>query len=116
MIHVEERSLRPFEQHGLPALERLPHDTTRIDGERQEPRRQPLEEVDVLLGAGSFATSTRALQELEHLVRRFHTRAHEILGPNEIAQVADANAAPSVLVLVRGPNPPPRRADLLLLL
>src|SRR6266511_2381740 len=112
MIDVEQGALRPFEEHRLPALQRLVNDPPHVHGERQEPRREPFEQPDMLLRVGALAR----VQELEELVRGLHARTDEFARPREIAEVADPNPAAAVLVLVGGPDAAPGRADLVALL
>ena len=109
MIHVEERALRSFEQHGLAALQGLPDRAPGVHRQRQQPGCQPLEQLHVLSGVCPFGGAEQA----EDLVGRLDASAHELLGPAQVPQVAHADAAASVLVLVRRPDAPPRRADLL---
>ena len=49
MIDIEQCPLGPLEQHRLAALQRIPDDSPRIHGQRQQARCQALEEMDVLL-------------------------------------------------------------------
>src|SRR2546425_599018 len=55
-------------------------------------------------------------EEVEELVGRLHARADQLLRAREVAEVADPNAAASVLILVGRADAAPRRADLLALL
>ena len=70
--------------------------------------------MDVLFGTGPLPAprSPAPAQHSQHLVRRVDARAHELLGAGEVAQIADAHAAPAVFVFVGRANAPSRRPDL----
>ena len=59
---------------------------------------------------------TPCAQHSEHLVCRGDPRPHQLLRVGKIAQVSDAHAAATVLVLVGRTDPPPCRANFLLFL
>ena len=68
--------------------------------------------MDVLFGTGPLPAPRSPRQHSQHLVRRVDAGAHELLGAGEVAQIADAHAAPAVLVFVGRANAPSRRPDL----
>src|SRR5207244_1108745 len=63
---------------------------------------------DVLGRVGAFWRA----EQLEHLVRSLDALAHDAPRPGKVAEVAHAQAAAAVFVLVRRTDAPTRRADL----
>src|SRR6478672_11195917 len=79
-----------------------------VFSERQEAVPELVEHAEGVIDVRPFVARDR---ELDVGVR--DTALDELAQPLRISQVEHANAASTVLVLVRRPDSPPRRADLL---
>src|SRR5205823_1925733 len=72
-------------------------------------RGEPLEQPDVPPRIPALGRA----EELEELVRGPYARAHQLLRPAKVSQVAHPDAPASELVLIGGPDAAAGRADLL---
>src|SRR3989475_4840337 len=101
---VEQRTLCPFEQDRLAALQGFVDGPPSIQRDRQEPGTEPLQQGDVLGRVGAL----RRAEQLEHLVRGLDPLAHDAPRPGEVAEVAHTHAAAAVFVLVGRADAPAR--------
>ena len=108
MIDVEQRALRALEQHAPRRLDRAMDHQADVLRERQQPLREPLEQLERL------HRRQRACPSRSARAARCACSApllHELAQPLGMSQIEHAHAAPRDLVLVRRPDAAPRRAD-----
>ena len=106
MVEVEQRALRPFEEHALAALHRLGHELRRVAEQRHDAPGQRLELVHHLLLARHGAAERGDLRR-PRLERALHHRPRD----GQVTQRAQRKPAPRRLVLVAGADAALRGAD-----
>ncbi len=109
MIHVQQRPLRPFEQHAAPALESMIEMRTGIGRHRHQARRHLPQQLHMLSKRGALLHPGQCQQ----LVGPVDPRRQQRFSFRHVAQVADPDASAAVLVLVRRPDAPLGGADML---
>src|SRR5688572_8941848 len=109
VIDVEQRSLRPLEQHRSAALHGAMNHQADVFREWQQARAELVEELERLLDA-DLLLAAEAAQLRDGMLGALRD---QLLESFPVAQIEDANAPPRDLVLVRRPDAAACRADLL---
>src|SRR5580765_5223422 len=107
MVDVEQRTLRPLEQHRRARHYRAMNHESHVLRQREESRRETLEQLHRVVGAHALL----ALEALQLRVRVLHALLHDLTQAIGMTQIEHANAATRDLVFVARPDAATRRPD-----
>src|SRR6185503_14203487 len=111
VIDVEQRPLGSLQQNAASVLDGAVQKQPSVRGQRQQSRRQPFQQPDVLIQIGPLGT----LHQLQQLVGAMDPVGQKHAGALDPAKIDDPNAASTVLVLIRRADAATGGAELLAL-